>query len=132
MKSIHFTTDAKHRLTRYLSPNKRILLDFSDGVGPFSAIGSCSLDGNYRLIFINKDVSTPDFDERVISNIGDIKIKSESDAQFDNQMEVRFNSHYFTLPLVSSKSTLTENLEVVDLSSDNENTIKQPDNAADC
>ncbi len=118
MKQLTVTDAALDRIKKYLSPDKKIVLDFDDGVGPFSAIGNCSLDANYRLIFVNKDVDIPDFDEKVSSNIGDIYIKSEAYAnvQFENQMELRFDPKHFTMPLVSPTKILTDNVEVVDIS----------------
>lgn len=118
MKQLTVTDAALDRIKKYLSPDKKIVLDFDDGVGPFSAIGNCSLDANYRLIFVNKDVDTPDFDEKVSSNVGDIYIKSEAYAnvQFEDQMELRFDPKHFTMPLVSPTKILTDNVEVVDIS----------------
>lgn len=123
MKSIYFTSAAKQRLARYLNRGKKMVLDFEDGVGPFSAIGNCNLDANYRLIFVDQGFDTHDFDEKIQSNIGDIYIKSENYAniQFDDKMEVRFNPRYFTLPLVSTNGVLNENLEVVDFNPVNAN-----------
>lgn len=34
-----FTEAAKERVARYLSPDKKIILDYDDGVGPFSKLG---------------------------------------------------------------------------------------------
>lgn len=118
MKTLTVTDDALDRIKKYISPDKQIVLDFDDGVGPFSAIGNCSLDANYRLIFVNKDVDLPDFDEKVSSNIGDIHIKSElyANIQFEDLMEIRFDPKHFTMPLVSPTKTLTDNIEVVDIS----------------
>ena len=118
MKQLTVTDAALDRIKKYLSPDKKIVLDFDDGVGPFSAIGNCSLDANYRLIFVNKDVDTPDFDEKVSSNIGNIYIKREeyANVQFENQMELRFDPKHFTMPLVSPTKILTDNVEVVDIS----------------
>ena len=118
MKQLTVTDAALDRIKKYLSPDKKSVLDFDDGVGPFSAIGNCSLDANYRLIFVNKDVDTPDFDEKVSSNVGDIYIKSEAYAnvQFEDQMELRFDPKHFTMPLVSPTKILTDNVEVVDIS----------------
>ena len=45
-------------------------------------------------------------------------------------MEVRFNPRYFTMPLVSPKRVLTDNLEVLDLSNTDLNS--QIDRAHDC
>ena len=111
-----FTDEAKKRVTRYLGPDKRILLGYDDGVGPFSAIGNCSLESNYQLIFVDRGVKLPDFDRALDSNLGQVLIKGESAAQFDDEMEIRFNQHLFTMPLVSPKGILTENVEVVDYS----------------
>ena len=117
MKKLIVTDKAMERLQHDISPDKRVVLDFDDGVGPFSAIGNCNLDANYRLIFVNKDVDLPDFDERVSSNIGDIYIKSElyANVQFEDQMEIRFDPKHFTMPLVSPTKILTDNVEVVEI-----------------
>ncbi|WP_295745541.1 iron-sulfur cluster biosynthesis family protein [uncultured Limosilactobacillus sp.] len=117
MKKLTVTTEALERIKGHLSPTKKIVLDFDDGVGPFSAIGNCNLDANYRLIFVNHDVDLPDFDEVVSSNIGDIYIKSElyANVQFEPEMELRFDRRHFALPLVSPKGVLTENVELVDI-----------------
>lgn len=114
---ITFTTAAKQRLSRYLTPNKRILLDFDDGVGPFSKVGGCSLDGAFRLIFVDQQHDLPDFDQHIPSNLGDVYIKGYSAVQLDEQMEVRFNKQYFTLPLVSANRTITDNLAILDVDS---------------
>lgn len=114
--NVTFTDDALQRIKRYLSPAKKILLDYDDGVGPFSAVGDCSLDSGYQLLFVDKDLAVPDYDRRIDSNIGPILIKGESLPQFEEEMEVRFNRHLFTLPLVSRKGILTDNLEVIDYS----------------
>ena len=117
MKKLIVRDKAMQRLQHYISPDKRVVLDLDDGVGPFSAIGNCNLDANYRLIFVNKDVDLPDFDERVSSNIGDIYIKSElyANVQFEDQMEIRFDPKHFTMPLVSPTKILTDNVEVVEI-----------------
>lgn len=117
MKTLKVTAGALARIKPHLQPDKKIVLDFDDGVGPFSALGNCSLDAHYRLIFVNADADLPDFDEKIQSNIGDVFIKSElyANVQFENQMELRFDRHNFTLPLVSAKGMLTENVEVVDI-----------------
>lgn len=117
MKQLTVTDEALARIKDHLQPGKKIVLDFDDGVGPFSALGNCSLDAHYRLVFVNEDADLPDFDEVVKSNIGDVYIKSElyANIQFEQQMELRFDAHNFTLPLGSRKGMLTDNVEVVDI-----------------
>lgn len=118
MNKLFVTKAAQDRIAKYLSPDKQIILDFDDGVGPFSAIGNCDLEANYKLIFVDQDVDLPDFDEVVSSNIGDIRIKSElyANNQFEAQMELRFDAKHFALPLVSPTKILTDNVEVLDIS----------------
>ncbi len=108
------TEEAKKRIARYLSPDKKIILDFDDGVGPFSAVGDCGLEAGYKLVFVNCDQKFPDFDSKIPSNIGTIYYKGYTKPQLDEEMELRFNQHYFTMPLVSPHGTLTENVEVLD------------------
>ena len=130
LMNITFTDQAIERLQRYELSSKKMLLDFDDGVGPFSAVGSCSLDGDYRLILDKEDLDTPDYNEKITSNLGDVFIKDHTAVQFDDGMEVRFNPRYFTMPLVSPKRVLTDNLEVLDLSNTDLNS--QIDRAHDC
>lgn len=130
LMNITFTDQAIQRLQRYELSSKKMLLDFDDGVGPFSAVGSCSLDGDYRLILVKEDLETPDYNEKITSNLGDVFIKDHTAVQFDDEMEVRFNTRYFTMPLVSPKRVLTDNLEILDLSNTDLNS--QIDRAHDC
>lgn len=110
-----FTDEAKERVSKYLTPNKKMILDYDDGVGPFSAVGDCSLDVGYKLVFVNKDKNFPDFNAKMESNLGDIYYKDYTKSQFAEKMELRFNSRYFTMPLVSAFGTLIDNVEILDL-----------------
>ena len=114
-----FTNEAKQRLARYVDDSKKMLMDYDDGVGPFSAIGNCSLDDNFKLIFVDKDRNFKDFDAHFDSNLGPIYYKGYTKPQFDEQMTVRFNPNVFTMPLTTPKGTLTDDIEVVDLSNGN-------------
>lgn len=116
-KQITFTEQAKQRLKRYFSSKKKLILDFDDGVGPFSAIGNCDLEANYKLIFVDRQFDTPDFDETVFSNLGDIFIKSElyANVQFEPKMQIDFDQHHYSFTLTSPTKQLTDSLEVIDL-----------------
>lgn len=109
------TDAAKQRLAKYLQGDVKIVLDYDDGVGPFSDLGNCSLDANYKLVFVKPDADLPDFDAHFSSNIGEIYYKGYTAPQYDPQMRLEFESTFFTMPLKSSQGTLTDNIEVVDL-----------------
>lgn len=112
---LFFTPAAQARLSKALNDNTKLILDFDDGVGPFSALGNCSLDTHFTLIAVNADQDYPDFDAKMTSNLGPIWYKSYTSPQFDEHMEVRFNKNFFTMPLVSDRRFLTDNLEFMDL-----------------
>lgn len=110
-----FTPQALQRLQKYLQPDSKLILDFDDGVGPFSKLGNCSLDANFKLIIVNQDASLPDFNAQLDSNLRPVWYKDYTAPQLDEKMEVRFNQTYFTMPLVSEQRTMTDNLEFLDL-----------------
>ena len=110
-----FTPQAQQRLQKYLQPDSKLILDFDDGVGPFSKLGNCSLDANFKLIIVKKDAKLPDFNAQLASNLGPDWYKDYTAPQLDEKMEVRFNPTYFTMPLVSEQRTMTDNLEFLDL-----------------
>lgn len=112
---LRVTQAAQERLARYLSPDKKLVLDFDDGVGPFSALGSCGLDVNFKLVFVPKDQELPDFDASFSSNIGEVFYKGYAKPQYAETMKLDFNPNFFTMPLSSPNGTLTDNVEVVDL-----------------
>ena len=93
--------------------DSKLILDFDDGVGPFSKLGNCS-DANFKLIIV-KDAKLPDFNAQLASNLGPVWYKDYTAPQLDEKMEVRFNPTYFTMPLVSEQRTMTDNLEFLDL-----------------
>lgn len=115
---LNVTPAAQARLARYLSPQKKLILDFDDGVGPFSALGNCSLDVNFKLILVDQAMALPDFDAHFSSNIGEVYYKGYAKPQYAESMTLDFEATYFTLPLKSPHGLLSDNVEVVDLSTD--------------
>lgn len=120
---LKFTDGAKKRLARYVSPDKKILMDYDDGVGPFSALGNCSLDDNFKLIFVNKDQNFKDFDASFDSDLGKIYYKGYTKPQFEDHMTVEFNPTLFTMPFKADSGLLTDDIEVLDITDQD---IKQP------
>ena len=118
-----FTDKAQERLQRYLGKDKKIILDYDDGVGPFSAMGNCSLDVNFKLVFVDKDMDLPDFDAHFDSNLGPVYYKGFDKPQYAEEMTLDFNKNFFTLPLKSPMGMLTDNVEVVDYEQEKQNQV---------
>ena len=57
---------AKAKLTQRLTPQTKIVLDFDDGVGPFSDAGMCTLDVAFNIILCESDQITNDFDKKIM------------------------------------------------------------------
>ena len=104
---------AQKLILDFMKPQQRILIDFDDGVGPFSSIGTCSLDDSFRLIFVNKQSTFKDFNAYMDSDLGRIYYKDYTKPYFAEEMNLSFNSHLFTMPLKSNYGTLTDNVELV-------------------
>ena len=130
--NLTFSSAAQKRLQKYLQgQDYKIILDFDDGVGPFSKLGNCSLDVNYKLIFVDKDEDLPDFNAHFDSNLGPIYYKDFDAPQYDHNMVLDFNPRYFTLPLKSDQRLLTDNVEVMRVTHTDLNTV-QTAPAHDC
>src|SRR5699024_2654766 len=109
------TPAAQERLAKYLQKNPKLVLDYDAGVGPFSDLGNCSLDANYKLVFVDPTPRFPDFDAHFGSSIVVFYCIGYPKPQHDEEMRLDFLSTFLTIPRMSSRWTLTGNIEVVDL-----------------
>lgn len=111
------TEDAKAKLRPYFEDqDARVLLDFDDGVGPFSKVGVCSLNQAFQLVIVNKDEALHDYDENLTTELGDLYYKGYSDTYLDQVMQIKLNPQNMTLRLVGNSSgELTPVLNLVDL-----------------
>lgn len=109
---ITFTPAAIKYLDRYQPTEHKLMLDYDDGVGPFSKLGNCSMEDSFKLLFVDPDLAVTDFNAVMDSNLGPIYYKDYTQPQFDDEMKVDFNPKYFLLPLSGPSGRLTENLEL--------------------
>jgi len=107
-----FSNSAKQELKEYLD-SKKILLDYDDGVGPFSQEGDFPNGQHFHLVFVDKDATLPDFDQTIDSNFGLVWVKGEALDQLDEQMEIRLNEQWHTFSLAGSNSVLDEAVEII-------------------
>lgn len=81
-----FKDAAKERIEKRLNEDTKIVLDFDDGVGPFSDAASCTLDVAFSLVLCRPDQLTADYDQHLSSNLGDVYFKGYADTQLDGRM----------------------------------------------
>ena len=81
-----FKDAAKERIEKRLNADTKLVLDFDDGVGPFSDAASCTLDVAFSLVLCRPDQLTADYDESFTSNLGTVYYKGYADTQLDGHM----------------------------------------------
>lgn len=84
--------------------NVKILLDFDDGVGAFSRVGVCSLDSVFRILLVDPDVDSHDYDEKLETNMGPFLYKGYSKIYMDEQMTLELNDKTQMLRLKGSNA----------------------------
>ena len=115
------TDEAATKLRPFFEdPNAIVLLDFDDGVGPFSKVGVCSLNQAFQLVIVDKDEDIHDYNEKIVTELGDVYYKGYSDMYLDQVMQLKLNPQNMTLRLVGNSSgELTPVLNVNDLRKNN-------------
>ena len=90
------TKEAEAKLKPYFDDkNAVILLDFDDGVGPFSKVGVCSLNQAFQLVVAPKEADLHDYDQVLETNLGKVYYKGYSDMYLDQVMQLKDNGMPF-------------------------------------
>ncbi|CAK8054333.1 iron-sulfur cluster biosynthesis family protein [Eupransor demetentiae] len=114
---ITFTDAAKDRLQKYLKNDAKIVLDFDDGVGPFSDEANCTLALSFNLVFVNKDADLHEFGAKISSNLGDVYAKPYSLDQMNEHMKVDLDPKYLRYSLSGQNGELDPSLGIKDYTS---------------
>ncbi|GAK47833.1 hypothetical protein LOSG293_130220 [Secundilactobacillus oryzae JCM 18671] len=114
MIEFKMSADVVERLKRHSADQKNIVLDFDDGVGPYSAVGGCALDGGFKLLLVANEISGDDYEPLLDSPLGQVWVKKYSLGYFENEgPKLALNSN--GMVQFSNNSGLVEaNLEIVD------------------
>ncbi|GHP13501.1 hypothetical protein YK48G_09260 [Lentilactobacillus fungorum] len=84
------TDNALTQLKKVFPNNRKFLLSFDDGVGPFSKVGVCSLDTSFDIIAVDPAAEVPDYDAKLSTNFGDWYYKGYSKMYLDDPMKLDF------------------------------------------
>lgn len=109
-----FEEAAKVKVEELLQDGKVMVLDFDDGVGPFSNEGTCTLDLSFKLFIVDKSRLTADFDRTFDSDLGTIYYKGYSAEQMDENMGINLGK-YLQFQLKGESGILDSNIDVVSL-----------------
>ena len=88
------TKAAQEKIKKQLDPTHEqvLLLDFDDGVGALSRVGTCTLASVFRVLLANKQLDLHDYNERLNSDLGDFYLKGYTKMFMDDQMKIRCQS----------------------------------------
>ena len=105
---------AKAKLAAKLTPTTKIVLDFDDGVGPFSDAGMCTLDVAFNVVLCEAKDLTNDFDTVIDSDLGPVYIKGYTKAQMDSDMRLDVDK-YLRYSMSGPSGTLDSNVGLRDI-----------------
>ncbi|MDF7627082.1 iron-sulfur cluster biosynthesis family protein [Lactobacillaceae bacterium L1_55_11] len=112
---ITFTPAAKERLEKYLGDDVTMVLDFDDGVGPFSHEANCTLSVSFNLLFVDKDADLHDFQLVIPSNLGEVHAKKYSEDQMQPEMTIDVKEKYLRYTLSGNGGMIDDSLGVKNL-----------------
>lgn len=82
MTELRITPEAAAKI-QAAGPDLAMVLDYDDGVGPFSAVGVCSLNLSFNLILTPKENVTADYNTVIDSALGPVYVKDYSAEYFE-------------------------------------------------
>lgn len=100
------TKAAQEKIKNQLDPTKEqaLLLDFDDGVGALSRVGTCTLASVFRVLLADKQLDLHDYNERLASNLGNFYIKGYTKMYLDDEMKLDVNPKNQMLKLTGTNS----------------------------
>lgn len=108
------STSAQSIISPKLRPDTLILLNYDDGVGPYSPHGLEALQISFKLVLISKGMPMDDYDLSMPSDLGPIHIKGYSARFFGSNLKIDFNARYHLLSLSDDGEVLEDNLQIED------------------
>ncbi|MDR3190722.1 MAG: iron-sulfur cluster biosynthesis family protein [Lactobacillaceae bacterium] len=129
--NITFSENAVTRIAPKLHANSVIVLDFDDGVGPFSKFSVCSLDVAFNLIIVDKQQLPADFDTQIESNFSSVYIKGYSKNQLDLQLTVDCDK-YLRYALAGQSGVIDSTMGLRDLTDQDLTQAAEVGNATGC
>jgi uncharacterized protein YqkB len=111
---LDISNTAAEKLRNKMTPDTRIVLDFDDGVGPFSNAASCTMDKAFNLVLCQDNQLTHDYDQVIDSTLGPVYIKQYAANQLDNDMSLDVDK-YLRFALKGESGLLDPNVVLRDV-----------------
>ncbi|MFD1429108.1 iron-sulfur cluster biosynthesis family protein [Lacticaseibacillus mingshuiensis] len=116
---IRFDEGSIKKLTPHLGADKKLLLTFEDGVGPYSQHAMIHMQTQFSFNVVPASEATPDYEQTVDSNLGPVLIKGYSQEDLDPHMVVHFHPTTDTMALNGDGGEIDGNLGFIDFTEPN-------------
>lgn len=112
---IEITTEAQAKLQKYVTPDKKILLDLDDGFGRFSGQGDCALITKFRIIVVDATEDLTDYPVELESELGTIYFKRSAQDFLDEKgMSLKVDPKTQLLIFANTKETIDKSVNIID------------------
>ena len=111
---IHFDDDAIAKISPHLGPDKKLLLTFEDGVGPYSQHAMIHMQIQFSINVVPASDPATDYNVTLDSNLGPIGVKGYSVEDLDNQLVVHYHKAMNTLELNGAGGPIDTNMGFID------------------
>lgn len=115
-KNMQLTFDnaIKAKIAPYLQKGAKILLDFDDGIGPFvdHAI-ACSIGISYRIIIIDENDDSKDYQEIIKSNLGVIYSKKYANYTLADDLKLSIKPPFNTWQLSGDGMLIDDGVQLI-------------------
>jgi uncharacterized protein YqkB len=111
---IHFNDAAVAKLTPHLAPDKRLLLTFEDGVGPYSQHAMIHMQVQFTINVIPDSDDATDYDVDLPSNLGPVGIKGYSQEDLDEHLSLKYIPNMSIFTLSGDGGDIDDNVQFID------------------
>lgn len=111
---IEVSKEAQAKLERYVSADKKLLLDLDDGFGRFSDEGTCALLTKFRILVVDSSEDLSDYSVHLDSTVGTIYFKDSAKDFLDEGMSLRINPKTQLIIFANTKETIDNSVNIID------------------
>lgn len=111
---ITFDQAAQTKLTPHLAPDKRLLLTFEDGVGPYSQHAMIHMQVQFTLNVVPESDEASDYNVDIPSNLGPVSIKGYSQEDLDPNLSIHFIPNMSIFTLSGDGGDIDDNMGFID------------------
>ena len=112
--TLQITSAAQKEIKKRISGPAKLLLNYNDGVGPYSKVGSCSIGTDFDVLAVRPNEKTPDYNAQLKSPLGVVSYKKYSARYLDNNLKLDVDPSFGQLTLSGAGGLIDGSVQVID------------------